>query len=144
MQLSVSSLKETGGFVGAPVEREVTWNMEGQDYTATVHVRPLSYKSAVAELTAIAGNSDAIAHRIASCICDAEGNPVFTPEDITGEADPERGALHHNLTMALLAVIAEVSGLGKPKKTSAEKTSSGANSSSTESEEGQSKKLSDE
>ena len=38
---------------------------------------------------------------------------MFTPGDITGEADPERGALDGNLTMALLAVIAEVNSLGK-------------------------------
>ncbi|MCY1358808.1 Phage tail assembly chaperone, TAC [compost metagenome] len=54
-----------------------------------------------------------MAGRIAACICDQEGKPVFTPADITGEADPERGPLDGNLTMALLGVIGEVNGLGK-------------------------------
>ncbi|PRW05730.1 hypothetical protein CSB88_6291 [Pseudomonas aeruginosa] len=44
---------------------------------------------------------------------DEEGKPVFTPADITGEADPSRGALDGNLTIALLTVIAEVNNLGK-------------------------------
>ena len=38
---------------------------------------------------------------------------MFTPDDITGDADPDRGPLDGNLTMALLQVIAEVNGLGK-------------------------------
>ncbi|MNG37302.1 hypothetical protein D3C84_1246060 [compost metagenome] len=54
-----------------------------------------------------------MAGRIAASICDAEGRAVFTPGDITGEADPERGALNGNLTVALLTVIAEVNNPGK-------------------------------
>ncbi|RZA49476.1 phage tail protein, partial [Enterobacter hormaechei] len=37
--------------------------------------------------------TDGVAGRIASSICDVEGHPVFTVADVTGEADPERGAL---------------------------------------------------
>lgn len=113
MELSIAALKEVGAFTGAPVEREITWKQGEREITATVYVRPLSYKSAVSDLAAMAGRVDAVAGRIAACICDAEGKPVFTPADITGEADPERGPLDGNLTMALLQVIAEVSGVGK-------------------------------
>ena len=113
MQLSIESLKEVGAFTGAPVEREITWNQGEQEFTATVYVRPLSYKSAVSDLQAIAGKVDGVAGRIAASICDEAGKPVFTVGDITGEADPARGALDGNLTMALLAVIAEVNQLGK-------------------------------
>jgi len=113
MQLSIDSLKQVGAFTGAPVEREITWKQGGQELTATVYVRPLSYLSAKADLAALTGKSDGVAGRIASCICDAEGKPVFTPEDITGEADPERGPLDGNLTMALMLVIGQVNGLGK-------------------------------
>jgi len=63
----------------------------------------------------MSGKTDGVAGRIAASICDAKGQPVFTVADITGAADPERGALDGNLTMALLGVIGEVNGLGKPK-----------------------------
>ena len=113
MQLSIDSLKQMGAFTGAPVEREITWKQGEYELTATVYVRPLSYLSARADLAALTGKSDGVAGRIAACICDQEGKPVFTPADITGEADPERGPLDGNLTMALLGVIGEVNGLGK-------------------------------
>lgn len=113
MSLSIDSLKQTGSFTGAPVEKEVTWKQAGKDLAATVYVRPLSYLSAKSDLLAMGGKGDAVAGRIAASICDPEGKPVFTPEDITGEADPDRGPLDGNLTMALLAVIGEVNGLGK-------------------------------
>ena len=49
-----------------------------------------------------------VAGRIAACICDAEGQAIFTPADVTGDADPDRGPLDGNLTVALLSAIAEV------------------------------------
>lgn len=113
MSLSIDSLKEMGAFTGAPVEREITWKKGDKELKATVFVRPLSYMSAKSDLIAIAGKGDAVAGRIAASICDSAGKPVFAPEDITGEADAERGALDGNLTMALLTVIAEANGLGK-------------------------------
>lgn len=113
MQLNLETLMKVGAFTGAPVEREVTWKQGEQELTATVYVRPLSYKSAVSDLMAGAGRVDGVAGRIAACICDAEGKSVFAPGDITGEADPERGPLDGNLTMALLTVIGEVNQLGK-------------------------------
>lgn len=116
MQLSINSLKEMGAFTGAPVEKEISWKKGGEEFKATVFVRPLSYISAVSDLTSAHAKSDPVAGRIAACICDAEGNAVFTPADITGEADPERGPLDGGLTMSLLAVIGEVSGVtGKTK-----------------------------
>lgn len=95
------------------VEREITWTSGGSEHTATVYVKPMSYHAAVADLK----SRDAVAGRIASSIYDDNGEPVFTEGDVTGEADPERGSLCQSLTMALLAVIAEVSGLAE-KKTS--------------------------
>jgi hypothetical protein len=120
MNLTIDSLKEMGAFTGAPVKTTVTWQQGDTEHTADVHVRRLSYHSTVAELFAFSGKTDAVAGRIAACICDEAGEPVFTPGDITGEADPERGPLDGALTMALLRVIAEVNGLGesKPEPTS--------------------------
>ncbi|MCY1361211.1 Phage tail assembly chaperone, TAC [compost metagenome] len=113
MELNLQTLREVGAFTGAPVERTVTWVQGDQEFTATVYVKPLSYKAAISDIQALAGRVDGVAGRIAASICDAEGRAVFTPGDITGEADPERGALNGNLTVALLTVIAEVNNPGK-------------------------------
>lgn len=115
MDLNIENLQKAGAFTGAPVQREITWKQGKDSFTATVHVIRLSYRSAVSDLTSYNGKKDAVAGRIAACIVDAKGNPVFTPEDITGEAKPERGPLDGNLTMALLQVIGEVNNLGKAK-----------------------------
>ena len=116
MNLTLEGLKASGGFVGRPVQREITFQSgDGQEVTATVWVRPLSYQSTVSDVLSHAMKRDAIAGRIAACICDEEGKSIFTVEDVTGEADPERGPLSQSLTMALLSVIGEVTGGGKPK-----------------------------
>lgn len=116
MSLSLDILKTMGAFTGAPVEREITWGIGDNEYTVTVWVRKLSYITAKSDLMAISGKGDAIAGRIAASICDEHGKPIFTPDDITGDADPERGALDDGLTMALLTVIGEVNGLGKTEE----------------------------
>ena len=113
MILSVDNLKSIGAFTGAPVEKEITWRQGAAEHTATVFIRPLSYRSTVADLKALNENKDQLAVRIAASVCDAEGNAIFTADDITGDADPERGALDGNLTMALLAAIGEVNNMGK-------------------------------
>lgn len=115
MNLTLDSLKEMGAFTGAPVEKEITWKQGNEELTATVYVRRLSYKTAVSDIRAMKDNTDAVAGRIAACICDESGKPILTPEDITGDADPERGPLDGNLTMAMLAAIGEVNELGKQK-----------------------------
>ncbi|AXA66752.1 phage tail assembly chaperone family protein, TAC [Pseudomonas oryzihabitans] len=114
MNLSIESLKQMGAFTGRPVEKEITWRQGEDDIKATVFVRPISYATAVNDVQAGAGRIDPIAGRIAACICDADGKPIFTPADITGEADQDRGALDGNLTMALLKAIGEVHMAGKP------------------------------
>jgi len=113
MILTVDNLKTIGAFTGAPVEKEIRWKQGETEHTATVFIRPLSYKSTVADLLALNEKKDQLAVRIAASVCDAEGTPIFTADDITGDADPERGALDGNLTMALLAAIAEVNNMGK-------------------------------
>lgn len=119
MELSIKSLESSGAFAGAPVKREIKWAMKGKEHKADVHVRRLSYASAVIDLLAYNKAIDGVAARIATSIVDAKGEPVFTVADITGEANAERGPLDAGLTKALLAVIAEVNGLGKPVKPAA-------------------------
>ncbi|HEY0290688.1 MAG TPA: phage tail assembly chaperone family protein, TAC [Pseudomonas sp.] len=127
MQLSISGLKEMGAFTGRPVEREIKWLQGGNELTATVFVRPLGYRTAVNDVLSATGKVDSYAGRIAASICDESGRPVFTVDDITGDADPERGALDGSLTVALMMVIAEVNNLGKTTS-SPTPTSSGTNS----------------
>ncbi|WP_277977384.1 phage tail assembly chaperone family protein, TAC [Pantoea endophytica] len=132
MKLTLDTLKSAGAFTGRPVEKEITWKQGDQEFTATVYVRPMGYHTATSDVLAMGGKVDGVAGRIAASICDEEGKPVFTPADITGEADPDRGSLDGALTIALLVAIKEVNDLGKTTS-SAPKTNSGANSSSMES-----------
>ncbi|WP_299259750.1 phage tail assembly chaperone family protein, TAC [uncultured Kushneria sp.] len=113
MKLTLDNLKDMGAFSGALVERDIEWKQGDETHTATVHVRPLSYHTAMSDISSVRAGGDAGAARIAYCICDEDGNPIFKASDITGEADPERGPLNHGLTMELLRVIGDVSGLGK-------------------------------
>lgn len=139
MKLTLDSLKKAGAFTGRPVEKEITWKQGGEQFTATVYIRPMGYHTATSDVLAYGGKVDGVAGRIAASVCDEEGKPVFTPADITGEADPERGSLDGALTIALLVAIQEVNDLGKTTN-SAPKTKSGVNSSSTVSAAGRSPK----
>ncbi|EIC81987.1 phage tail assembly chaperone family protein, TAC [Serratia sp. M24T3] len=115
MKLTLQALTTAGAFTGRPVEKEITWKQGEDEFTATVFIRPLGYHSAKSDLMAFSGKIDNVAGRIAASVCDEDGHTVFTPEDITGEANPERGALDGALTIALLVAIQEVNDLGKVK-----------------------------
>lgn len=132
MKLTLESLKTAGAFTGRPVEKDITWKQGDNELTATVYVRPMGYHAATSDVLAMGGKVDGVAGRIAASICDEHGKPVFRAADITGEADPERGALDGALTVALLVAIQEVNDLGKTTS-SAQKTNSGVSSSSAES-----------
>ncbi|HHQ5430546.1 TPA: phage tail assembly chaperone family protein, TAC [Citrobacter freundii] len=125
MKLTLDSLKQAGAFTGRPVEKEITWKQGDKEITANVYIRPMGYHDAVSNVLSAVGKIDGVAGRIAASICDENGAPVFTVADITGEADPERGALDGALTVALLVAIQQVNDLGKAN--SAQKTNSGVN-----------------
>lgn len=125
MKLNLDSLKQAGAFTGRPVEKEITWKQGDKEITATVYIRLMGYHDAVSNVLSAVGRIDGVAGRIAASICDENGAPVFTVADITGEADPERGALDGALTVALLVAIQQVNDLGKAN--SAQTTNSGAN-----------------
>jgi spore maturation protein SpmB len=114
MELNINSLQAAGAFTGYPVEKEIKWKQGDAEITATAFVRRLSYKSAVSDVKQF--GKDVIAGRIAACICDKDGKPVFTVEDITGESSAERGPIDHNLTIALLGAIAEVNSVSGEAK----------------------------
>ncbi|XUA20719.1 phage tail assembly chaperone family protein, TAC [Citrobacter sp. OP27] len=125
MKLTLDTLKQAGAFTGRPVEKDITWMQGEEELTATVFIRPMGYHNAVSNVLSAVGKIDGVAGRIASSICDENGEPVFTVADITGEADPERGALDGALTVALLVAIQQVNDMGK--ESSAQKTNSGVN-----------------
>lgn len=114
MKLDMNTLQEAGAFAGPPVEKEIVWQQGDTEMKVTAYVRKLSYRSAVSDIKLFGTSGDMIAGRIAACICDEKGAPIFTVADVTGEADPARGPLNHNLTIALLNAIGEVNSLGKP------------------------------
>lgn len=116
MALDINSLAGQGAFAPTELaEEEVTFHNGEEDITLTVFVRPLSYKTALSEIQAAREDKDALAARIATSICGADGKPVFSADDVTGDADPERGPLSGELTMALLGAIGKASGVGKKK-----------------------------
>lgn len=126
MKLTLDTLKLTGAFTGRPVEKEITCtSKDGKEHTATTYIRPMGYHTATSDVLASMGKVDGVAGRIAASICDEHGHQVFTVADVTGEADPDRGALDGGLTVALLLAIQGVNDLGKTD--SAQKTKSGAN-----------------
>lgn len=106
MQLTRETLQNDGVFAGRPVQKTITWTQGGRELTATTWIRPQSYQDIV--LGSEAGKENTIAVRIARSVCDEQGEPVFTVEDITGEACPERGPLDAGLTVALLRAISDV------------------------------------
>lgn len=116
MKLNLQTLAEHGGTAGKPVEKQITvHDAQGQEVTFTVYVRPMSFRTALSDIDRYGNKADAVAGRIASSICDENGQDVFTPEDVTGESDRVQGPLTHEMTMALLNVIGEVNGMGKTK-----------------------------
>ncbi|EGB7359890.1 phage tail protein [Escherichia coli] len=106
MQLTRETLQHPGVFAGRPVQKTITWKQGDQTLTATTWIRQRSYQDIVLEQEA--GKADTIAIRIARSVCDEQGEAVFTVEDITGEACPDRGPLDAGLAVALLKAISDV------------------------------------
>lgn len=135
MELSLKAIEDAGGFAPAqPEKREITWQVtkdgQMQEFTATAYIRKKSFATVSMESQALNAKADVVAARIASSIVDANNNPVFTVQDISGTA--ERGPMCESLTLALLAAIAEVNGYATKAEENAEKNlpppmNSGAN-----------------
>lgn len=126
MELNVEMLGSVGGFIGGPVKKQVSWESGGEENTADVYIRPMSYHTAASDSRALKEGGNILAIRIAEHVCHQDGSPVFRVEDITGinkDGSPvmikqgrkkvERGPLCKSLSDALIMLITEVSGLGK-------------------------------
>lgn len=112
--MSLKNMPEA--FTGPLVKRSIKWEQNGKELECETYIKPLSFDLAMADISGLRGDGNlAAARRIAGSICEADGSPVFTVDDVLGTANPERGPLDGNLTLALLFAIAEVNGLGKRK-----------------------------
>lgn len=105
-RLTLDAVKATA-FVGGLVQKEI--EVDGNKFD--VWIKPNSYEHVVNVLSHMDG-SDRIASMISTSVVDESGKPIFTFEDVTGEADEARGPLSSAFTVALLAAINEVT-LGK-------------------------------
>ena len=115
-KISLADIKNSRSvFVGKPVLEVVEWSQDGEEYQLDVWVRRYGYATAVSDLAAIRSGDDMAhtARRIAESVVDEGGEPVFTVEDITGESDPERGAMSQPFVLALLGAIYRTNALGK-------------------------------
>ncbi len=111
MELSIETLQATGGFVGAPVKREITWHSDGKTHTATVYVRKDSFQAITERWEQQQQGADWTANRIASAICTKEGKPVFTAVQVQGGKEVGHGGITAELTIALLSEISDVNGV---------------------------------
>lgn len=134
MELSLETLKQNGAFAKSRVvKRDIKWlNDNGEEFTATVYIRPQSFVSAVALSSIMAKGlcPDTLTAEIVASIVTEQGKPIFTVEDLIG--NDEHGPLCDGLGMALWHAIYEVNRLGDiaDPKTSALTTNSGVTSSS--------------
>lgn len=133
MDLNIASLKAAGAFISAPQKKEVSWHANGKPQKATVYVLQESFISLTQRWDAQDRGGDLAAQRIASCITDKDGVPVFTVEDVVGGPETGHGPLCAELAIVLLAAIGEVNKVpeGALEKKSSPRKSSGTSSPSS-------------
>ena len=126
MSLNLKDLVAQGAFVSTSephVKREIKYHgTDGEEVTVDVWVRRASYHTITNTWKAAEGNQEHLAARIATMICDEEGNPVLSTGDVLGTADPARGPICDTLFLALITAVNEVQAEKKtPQKTSGSK-----------------------
>ena len=149
-KISLKALKALA-FVGAPLLKTINYVIDGEEFEFDVYIRRFGYQAAVNHGKASLAEGDSYAAgRIAACILNVDGSPMFESSDhVEGKGkwalvldengaplpnqDPELGGLTESLTFALHGAILEVNTVGKSNLTTSQ--NSGANSSSTESVE---------
>lgn len=123
MSMNLKDLVAQGAFVSASephVKREIRYHgTDGKEVVCDVWVRRASYHTITNTWKAAEGNQEHLAARIATMICDEDGNPVLTTQDVLGTADPSRGPICDTLFLALITAVNEV----QTEKTTPQKTS---------------------
>ncbi|MDH0745731.1 phage tail assembly chaperone family protein, TAC [Pseudomonas sp. GD03842] len=132
MDLTIQALAAAGAFAAPPVKKEITWHSNGKPQTATVYVAHESFISITQRWDAQHQGADITAQRIASCIVDKDGKPVFSLADVVGGPETGHGPLCAELAIVLLAAIGEVNKVPEEvlEKKSNPRKSSGTSSSS--------------
>lgn len=126
-KLTLAEIK-SGVLVDVPEKIEVKITVKGEVCSFETYIKIMDYSTAVAQMKAGVEKKEALASILADCIVDETGNQQFTEDEI-------RQHFNKPLIDALWEKIIEKNFLGKVNipKTSSETTSSGQNSSSTES-----------
>ena len=143
-KLDLKSLKKVALEQSAPLEKTIVFNLNGEDFEGQVWVKMLSFKDQNEIIKAYEWEFDKDdisksriksidsrrlqAAQVLGSICeDDKGTPFFDNVEQVLDSNP-------SLINAMYAAADEVNNfLGKSQKTNSEKTSSGANLSSTES-----------
>lgn len=123
MELSVEALLGAGGFVGAPVKKQIDWPPGDK---MDVYIKRPSYATAVESLQDTSGLSyEEIL--VLHCVTDNIGRPIFKRHHLTGfddngepvmNGDEPAGHIDPRLISALAIAIGEAA---KPGKAKAEK-----------------------
>lgn len=118
-KLSIDQIKK-GDLLGKPEKITVSIMFNGEPAEFDTHILPFSYKTAIAQMQAYGEKKEALAGMLASVICDEDGNPVFTEEDV-------REKFNQALVDAIWNKVVDINMLGK-KSNSVPKTSSSSKS----------------
>lgn len=119
--LNLKDLKSGGAFVSTAdpfIKTTVKWvNEDGEDFEADMWVRRESYHTVTVTWREAAERGDHLAARLASMICDENGDAIFSTDDILGTET--QGPMIASLFLALLNATNEVNLAKKnPQKTS--------------------------
>lgn len=110
-RLTVERIKETGSYVGAPVDKEIEWvSRDGKKHSALITVKLSSYETSLQEFTLRNEGEDVLVSRVISSVIDEKGLPVFTREDIVGDKETGKDKMCASLFMALVIAVNEANG----------------------------------
>ena len=106
-----------GVLIAKPQAVTVQIKYNGEDTEFDTFIKPYSYDTAVAKLRAFGENKEALAGILAASICDAEGNLLFTEEQV-------RKKFNQDLVDAIWFEIVRVNSLGKTQNSNPKQNSS--------------------
>lgn len=122
-RLTVADLVTAGAYVGAPVEKEISWNSKGKTHKALISVKLSSYETTLHEMRLGRENSEAVEgeepkrdtnsvviNRLITSVVDEAGEPIFTRDDVVGNAELGKGKMCASLFMALVMAVNEANG----------------------------------
>ncbi|KXU38709.1 hypothetical protein AXE65_12345 [Ventosimonas gracilis] len=97
----------------APVKKAIEWEQGGQTHKTEVYIRPLSWQAVYNSMSEQEGApfSDKAAQRLAESLCDQNGQPLYSANDLTGKSG--KPLLCTALITALLNAISDVNSAGK-------------------------------